>query len=120
MIAWRIAAAGAVVAAAGIAILKAGGGAMPLVPPGALLLLAAAVLVIIVRSRWSGLAPVLVGLAEAAGILASGGLDTLTGDQPWQAVGTAVRILGVTIAVVAGVGVLRGSHRGSARVARQL
>jgi hypothetical protein len=102
---------GTVTGAAGIAVLKLGGAAMPLVPPGAVLLLAAALLVGLVRGRWAGLAPLLVGLAEAAGILATGSLGTLTGGEPLQAIGTAVRVLGVATAIVAGGIVLLNRRR---------
>ena len=103
----RVAAAiGLLASAAGIGLMKLGGAEMPLVPPGAVLLVVAAVLLMRFRGRWAAAFAVLVGLAEVAGILASGSLSGIADDGALETAGTLLRCAGVIIAVLAGTKLL--------------
>lgn len=101
-----VAAAGLAAGAAGIGVLWASGRIdFPFYPPPGLLILAAgALFVALVRWRWAPIAAVAVGAFMIVGFLASGGLDNLTGGRGTTvSVGLAVQMLGVVVALVAGV-----------------
>jgi hypothetical protein len=80
------------------------GAEMPAVPPGLILLVVAAVLAATVRRRWTGVVAALIGVAELAGLFASGsGADLIDPSPVGLFAGTWVRLIGVTVAVAAGI-----------------
>jgi hypothetical protein len=96
--------AGLLAGAAGIAAQKVAGVAMPPVPPGLVLLLVAAALMANPRWRWAAVVGVLAGLAEVAGFFGSGSAPRLLDlDELGIAASSWLRIVGVAVAVVAGV-----------------
>jgi hypothetical protein len=104
----RATAGGLTVAAAGIAILYVAGIAMPVVPPGLVLLVVGAILVGTVRRRWALAVGLLVGLAEVMGFFASGSVAALTDLTSVSVLaGTWIRLLGLVVAVAAGVWAMR-------------
>jgi hypothetical protein len=92
---------GLLVAAVGIVILYVAGVAMPVVPPGLVILLVAAALM--AKWRWATLVGVVAALAEAAGFVGSGSLASLTADSFAVAAGTWIRLIGIVVALVAGI-----------------
>jgi hypothetical protein len=118
-----IAMAGLVVATIGIYVARAGGAPAPIVPPAVVLMVAAAVLLAVFRDRtWPAVVAVVVALAEAAGVIATGSLGNLSFAEPLLGAGTALRVVGVLTVLVAGtVLVVRPSVRsGSSRRANEV
>lgn len=110
--------AGLVLGAAGIALLWVGGVRFPVaIPPGLVILLVGAAFVAVTRWRWAPAAGVLLGAFVTVGFLISPtGLDNLTGRAgAVVALGQAGQLVGVTVAVVAGVLTLRAGRPGSRR-----
>ncbi|MEV4345316.1 hypothetical protein AB0J83_12640 [Actinoplanes sp. NPDC049596] len=105
--------AGLVVGAVGIALLWAGGVEFPVaVPPGIVILLAGAIFVAWAPWRWVPAVGVALGAFIAVGFLISGingaGFDNLRGDEgAVVAAGQAIQLIGVGVAIVAGVLALR-------------
>ena len=90
--------------ALGIAILYIAGVEMPVVPPGLVLLVVAAIAVANARGRWAPILGAVVGLAEIAGIFASGATGSLFEvGAPAVLAGSWIRLLGVVLATIAGV-----------------
>jgi hypothetical protein len=106
--------AGLVAAAAGIVIQIASGADYPTVPPGLIILLAAAGLVALgARWRWTTIVGVVVPTFLLIGaVVASQARDQL-GDpgQVGVFVGTAVQLLAMAVALVAGVAAAWRSYR---------
>jgi hypothetical protein len=118
-----IAVAGLVVATIGIYVARAGGAPAPVVPPAVVLMVVAAVLLAVFRTRtWPAVVAVVVALAEAAGVIATGSLDNLAFTEPLLGAGTALRVVGVLMMLVAGtLLVARPSARsGSSRRANEV
>jgi hypothetical protein len=108
--------AGLVLGAAGIAVLWAAGVQFPVaIPPGIVILLAGAAFVTFVRWRWSPAAGVLLGAFVAVGWAVSPtGWDNLIGRHGAAvALGQAVQLAGVLVAMVAGGLALRAARRTS-------
>ena len=106
--------AGLVAAAAGIVIQIASGADYPTVPPGLILLLAAAGLVAVgARWRWT----TIVGVVVPAFLLVGGAIAPQAREQlgdPSQVgvfVGTAVQLLAMAVALVAGLAATWRSYR---------
>jgi len=119
----RVVIAGLVVATAGIYVARAGGAPAPIVPPAVVLMVVAAVLLAVFRTRtWPAVVAVVVALAEAAGVVATGSLATLAFAEPLLGAGTALRVVGVLAALVAGtvLVVRRPARAGSARSAGEV
>jgi hypothetical protein len=118
-----IAIAGLVVATIGIYVARAGGAPAPIVPPAVVLMMVAAVLLAVFRTRtWPAVVAVVVALAEAAGVVATGSLGTLDFAEPLLGAGTALRVVGVLAALAAGtvLVVRRPSREGPARSAGEV
>jgi hypothetical protein len=115
-----IAVAGLIVATVGIYVARAGGAPAPIVPPAVVLMVVAAVLLAVFRTRtWPAVVAVVVALAEAAGVVATGSLGNLGFAEPLLGAGTALRVIGVLAALAAGtvLVVRRPSPAGAARSA---
>ena len=97
--------AGLLAGVVGIGVLWASGIVFPFYPPpGMLILTAGALFVALVRWRWAPLMGTALGLFIVVGFLASAGVDNLLGGQGAGAsIGSAIQILGVVVAAVAGV-----------------
>lgn len=94
---------GLVVATIGIYVARAGGAPAPIVPPAAVLMVVAAVLLAVFRTRtWPAVVAVVVALAEAAGVVATGSLGNLAFAEPLLGAGTALRAVGVLAVLIAG------------------
>lgn len=118
-----VAIAGLVVATAGIYVARAGGAPTPIVPPAVVLMVVAAVLLAVFRTRtWPAVVAVVVALAEAAGVVATGSLANLGFAEPLLGVGTALRVVGVLATLAAGtvLVVRRPSRAASARSAGEV
>ena len=118
-----VAIAGLVMATVGIYVARAGGAPAPIVPPAVVLMLVAAVLLAVFRTRtWPAVVAVVVALAEAAGVVATGSLGTLDLAEPVLGAGTALRVVGVLAVLAAGtvLVVRRPSRSGSARPAGEV
>lgn len=99
-------AVGLVVGAIGIAILWASGVEFPIYPPpGILILTAGLVFVLVAPWRWAPLVGAGLGLFVIVGFLISPtGIDNLTGTSGASvAIGSAIQLIGVLTATVAGV-----------------
>jgi hypothetical protein len=95
---------GLLAGAVGIVILAVSGVDMPIPPPGLIILLAAALIVAVVRRRWAAVVGALAGLSEVIGFFASGSAaDLLHSGSLGVLAGTWIRLLGVLVALVAGV-----------------
>jgi hypothetical protein len=112
--------AGLVAGALGIGILWASGVEFPIYPPpGMIILVAGALFVGLAPWRWAPVVGVLIGLFLVVGFLASGGPPNLVGrDGAGVAVGTWIQMVGVVVALIAGVLATRAGYRRSA-LARQ-
>jgi len=104
----KLNAIGFLVAAAGIVIQIIGGIDYPVVPPGLVILVVAAGLVTFARWSWVPYVGVVVPLF----LLVGGAIAIANEDEPDRTdvvglVGTAVQALGVVVALVAGLQVLR-------------
>lgn len=98
-----IAVAGLVVATIGIYVARAGGAPAPIVPPAVVLMVVAAVLLAVFRTRtWPAVVAVVVAVAEAAGVILTGSLGNLGFAEPLLGAGTALRVVGVLVVLVAG------------------
>ncbi len=98
-----IAIAGLIVATIGIYAARAGGAPAPIVPPAVVLMVVAAVLLAVFRTRtWPVVVAVVVALAEASGVIATGSLANLGFAEPLLGVGTVLRVVGVLAVLVAG------------------
>ena len=109
-----VAVLGLLVGAAGIAILWAAGQPFPVLPPpGIIILVVGAVLVVAIQWRWMPLLAVALGVFILVGFVASGtGFDNLAGDHGvGRALGQAVEVIGVMVAVVGGVYAVRRVER---------
>ena len=109
---------GLVLGACGIAVLWASGVEFPVaVPPGIVILLAGAAFVSFSRWRWWPAVGVFLGAFVAVGwAISPTGWDNLSGRNGTSiAVGQAVQLIGVLIAVVAGAVALRRRRRVAAR-----
>jgi hypothetical protein len=114
-------AAGLVVAAAGIMIQYVSGVDYPTIPPGPIILLAAAAVVIFGRWRWS---PV-VGMVAALFVLIGGAIATIAGNGYSETLGdpgelggfagAVVQLVGLAIALPAGVIATQRSSRRAGR-----
>ena len=103
---------GLVLGAAGIAVLWASGVEFPVaVPPGIVILLAGAIFVSLARWRWAPAVGVFLGLFIAVGwAISPTGWPNLTGDNGASiAVGQAIQLVGVLIAIVAGSAAVKRS-----------
>jgi hypothetical protein len=110
--------AGLVTAAAGIVIQIASGADYPTIPPGLIILLAAAGLVALgARWRWT----TVVGVAVPIFLLIGGAIAPQARDQlgdPGQVgvfIGTAVQLLALAVALVAGVTAARQRYQDRTR-----
>jgi hypothetical protein len=110
--------AGLVAAAAGIVIQIASGADYPTVPPGLILLLAAAGLVALgARWRWT----TIVGVVVPTFLLVGGAIAPQARDQlgdPGQVgvfLGTAVQLLAMAVALVAGLAAARQRYQDRTR-----
>ena len=104
----KLNAIGFLVAAAGIVIQIIGGIDYPVVPPGLVILVVAAGLVTLARWSWVPFVGVLVPLF----LLVGGAIAIANEDEPDRTVavalaGTVVQAIGVVVALVAGLQVLR-------------
>jgi hypothetical protein len=98
-----VAVAGLVVATIGIYVARAGGAPAPIVPPAVVLMVVAAVLLAVFRTRtWPAVVAVVVAVAEAAGVILTGSLGNLGFAEPLLGAGTALRVAGVLVVLVAG------------------
>lgn len=107
--------AGLVVGALGIVILWAAGVSFPVaIPPGIVILLAGALVVGLVRRRWAPAVGAFLGLFVFTGFLISPtGRTNLAGDEGFAvAMGQAVEVAGVLIALIAGVLAVRSERHG--------
>ena len=108
---WRaVTLGGVVLGAAGIGVLWAAGVEFPVaVPPGIVILLAGAIFVGVVRWRWAPAAGVVLGLFVAVGwAISPTGWPNLIGRNGTDvAAGQAIQLIGVLIAVVAGLLAIR-------------
>jgi hypothetical protein len=112
-----LSAAALVVAADGIMIQYVSGVDYPTIPPGPIILLAAAGVVIFGRGRWS---PV-VGLVATLFVLIGGAIATIAGNGYSETLGdpgelggfagAVVQLVGLAIALAAGVIATQGSSR---------
>lgn len=94
---------GLIVAAIGIVILIAAGVDFPAIPPGLVILLVAAVVVALAPWWWSPAVGVVVGVFLLIGAVVSDSLDRLGDlDELGEFAGTAVQLVGLILAVVAG------------------
>lgn len=105
--------AGLVVGAIGIALLWAGGIPFPFYPPpGIVILTAGALFVALTRLRWTPAVGAALGLFVLVGFFLSTGVDNLTGAHgATVSVGSAIQLLGVATAAVAGVVATGRSYR---------
>lgn len=118
-----IAVAGLIVATVGIYFARAGGAPAPIVPPAVVLMVVAAVLLAVFRTRtWPAVVAVVVALAEAAGVVATGSLGTLGFAEPLLGAGTALRLAGVLAVLAAGTMLVarRPARSGAARRANEV
>jgi hypothetical protein len=106
--------AGLATGAVGIAILWAAGVEFPFYPPpGVVILGVGAVFVALAPWRWAAGVGAVLGLFVLVGFVLSSvvsgtGTDNLFGEQgPWAVVGTAIQLLGVSTALVAGMVAVR-------------
>ena len=109
---------GLVVGALGIAILWASGVEFPIYPPpGIVILLAGALLVGLAPWRWVPGVGAFVGLFVFVGFLISPtGLSNLSGEAgTGVAIGQGIQVLGVLIAMIAGVITTRANYRKQAQ-----
>ncbi|MFD6140043.1 hypothetical protein [Promicromonospora sp. NPDC060271] len=98
-----IAVAGLVVATIGIYVARAGRAPAPVLPPAVVLMVVAAVLLAVFRTRtWPAVVAVVVAVAEAAGVILTGSLGNLGFAEPLLGAGTALRVIGVLVVLVAG------------------
>lgn len=114
--------AGLIVATIGIYVARAGGAPAPIVAPAVVLMVVAAVLLAVFRTRtWPAVVAVVVALAEAAGVIATGSLGTLDLAEPLLGAGTALRVAGVLAVLAAGtvLVVRRPARAGSAARAKE-
>jgi hypothetical protein len=105
--------AGLVVGAVGIAILWASGVEFPVYPPpGIIILVAGAVFVALARWAWAPAVGAFLGLFVAIGFLISPtGMSNLTGDAGTSvAIGQAIQVIGVLMALIAGVVATRANY----------
>lgn len=109
---------GLVIGAVGIAILWATGEEFPIaVPPGLLILLAGALFVGLTSWRWTPAVGAFMGLFVIVGFLlasliSGNGIDNLTGTHGiGRVIGQVVQLVGVIVAVVAGVLATRSNFR---------
>ena len=112
---------GLVVGALGIAILWASGVEFPIYPPpGIVILLAGAVLVALAPWRWAPGVGAFLGLFVFVGFLISPtGRSNLLGEAGTSvAVGQGVQVVGVLIALIAGVIATRANHGKQARASQ--
>lgn len=112
--------AGLVAGALGLGILWASGVEFPFYPPpGMIILVAGALFVGLAPWRWAPGVGALIGLFLVVGFVASGGPPNLVGrDGAGVAVGTWIQMVGVVVALVAGVLATRTGGRRSAPVQR--
>lgn len=105
--------AGLIVGAIGIALLWAGGIAFPFYPPpGILILTAGTVFVGLARLRWAPAVGAALGLFILVGFFLSTGMDNLTGVHgATVSFGSAIQLLGVATAFVAGTLATGRSYR---------
>ncbi len=107
--------AGLVAGAVGIAILWASGIPFPFViPPGIVILLGGAVFVGLARWRWAPAVGAFLGLFIIVGFLLSpSGVPNLLGENgAGVVVGTVVQMVGVLVALIAGVAATWRNYRG--------
>jgi hypothetical protein len=108
----KLNAAGMVIAIAGIVVQLAAGVDYPTVPPGPIILAVAAGIVVFTRQRWTPLVGVVVPLFLLVGgvIAASVNADNALRHPADVAAftGTVVQMVGVLVALIAGVRALRG------------
>lgn len=104
--------------AVGIALLWAGGVDFPIaVPPGMVILVVGAAVVAAARQRWTAWLGCALGLFVVVGFIVSGvngdGFDNLLGrNGATIAIGQAVQLIGVSLAVVVGAAIgVRGVER---------
>jgi hypothetical protein len=111
---WTV--AGLLGGAIGLVVQQVGGMDMPVVPPGMVLLVVAACLMLIKRLRWAPIVAVLAGAAELAGFFGSGAYSWLVkSGEPVGMTGTWLRLVGVSVAVIAGVLAAKAAYRRSPR-----
>jgi hypothetical protein len=111
----RVTVVGLLTGAVGLLMLRVAGQPMPAVPPGLVLLVTAGALVAFTRTRWAPLVGALVGMAEIAGFVFSGGVGGLVEGAPAIVAGSWIRVVGITAAAVAGIiATLRSAPRGAA------
>jgi len=112
---WRLATVlGLAVGAVGIGILWASGRIdFPFYPPpGFLILVAGALGVALLRASWAPALGTALGVFMVIGFLTSSGMDNLTGAAgPVVAIGSAVQMTGMLVALVAGTVALRKEIR---------
>jgi hypothetical protein len=101
--------AGLLAAAVGIVIQIASGVDYPTVPPGLIILLVAAVLVAFARWAWVAIVGVIVPLfLLVGGTISSTGRENLADPGDFgQFAGTLIQLVGVVVALVAGLLVVR-------------
>jgi hypothetical protein len=105
---------GLVVGALGITILWASGVEFPFYPPpGIIILMAGTVFVALVRRPWAPAVGAFLGLFVTVGFLISPtGLSNLTGEAGTSvAIGQGIQVVGVLIALIAGVVATRAKYR---------
>ena len=108
---------GLVVAAAGIMIQYVSGVDYPTIPPGAIILLAAAAVVAFGRWRWSPLVGLVAALFLSIGgaiatVVGNGFSETLGGpDEVGSFAGAVIQIVGLSIALPAGIIATKRSSR---------
>ncbi|NBE96959.1 hypothetical protein FE391_34775 [Nonomuraea sp. KC401] len=96
--------AGLIAGAVGMVVQRVAGVNMPVVPPGLVLLVGSALLIAFTGWRWTPALGALIGLSEAAAIVATGQLAVLADVTSIGVfLGTWIRTIGVVVASVAGV-----------------
>jgi hypothetical protein len=114
---WMATVAGLAAGAVGIGLLWASGMIdFPFYPPpGMLILTAGTLFVALAPWRWVPVVGVVLGVFMIVGFLASGGIANLMGALgPFVSVGLAVQMIGIVVALVAGVVATVRAYRSAA------